>query len=495
MKQHNRRFPLKTKKRKKTLAGLLILTLLWAAGCGANNALPSGVDAGAEDIVSEAAGIAASTAEPEVDAEKAEEITREMVASIWDMPGEKTLTVSQCWDFYYLEEAAEKFKELHPEVTVKVTKYANDYEAYMEQINSALMAGTADDLLDGFGLGYQNETAVKQLADFYPVMRKDPEFNDEDYYMNVFEALSYKGGLYTFPLCFSYELMGVNNRVSDALVRKYMEYASVSAFDLLEIYKGAPGGQDMYMHDSFDMLTALGQVMGSFIDTENKTCDFNNPRFINLITDAKAATEPDKMMGYTYMSNVYDPQKEAEQSAKYLFQNAGPSLYQYLLPFESELCFSNVVPVTNDQGEMLMSPLKNFCINGRSENKELAWEFIKFMMMPESNTNANGSAYIPDIPVYRPLFRFKIEKELPGWIGTFERDYGWIVTRDKDEVLEEVTAHLDTLNQWPMAVHTFLFYEIMAESIEQFNKGDITAEQCAAELQDKVSKALTEANE
>lgn len=481
-------------KRFMLLGVALLLALVMAAGCGANSGgdtQTQGQNTGSE-ASSGNSGNTAEAAETPVATTEPTASSLETSGDTGDTSGEKTLSVSVCWDFYYIEEAAEKFKLTHPGVTINITKFDNDYTKYISQISTALMAGSADDLLDGSGLAFTDPATVKLLADFYPVMRDDPSFNESDYYMNVFKALEYNGGLYTYPTCFGYELNVVNTLVSDKLTENYAKYTSVNPFDLLDLRSSVPEGSGYYYSDSFDVMVAVMRVMDAFVDYDKKTCDFNNPRFINFLTQAKAATEPGKMLGYTYGSNVYAPEAEAEQSQKYLYLGISSSVYQYLFEYENGPVFTNPIPVTNERGEMSISPLKNFCISAKSLNQALAWEFIKSMSALESNDYESGYVFIPDIPVYKPLFQYKMENELPGWVDYFKTECGWRLSGQEDTQIAEAIAKMDAFASLPVSYTQSAYYGIISDTLEQFHNGNLSAEQCAQEIQNKISLALME---
>lgn len=465
-----------------TVVLMVVLSLILVlSGCSGQTDVPENVDE-SENVNMTDSNDAPTDTSAEVQA-NSDAVTTET-------EGKKSLSMSLCWDFYYVEEAAEKFKALHPEFDINVTKYSNDYEKYTAQVSTALMAGTADDLLDGYGIDYKDSATVKLLADFYPLMKADPEFNEDDYFVNVFRAMEYQGGLYTFPTSFSYQMVAVNSQAPDELQEKFDQHKFVSAFDLIDIYKTAEAGY--YMHDSFDALIALNDASDSFFNMEKKTCDFNNPRFVSLLNDAKAATEPEKMLGYTYGSNVYPPEEEATRSKKYLYQQFSADVYQYFLEFNEELMFGNPIPYANEEGSLLISPLKNFCINEKSENKELAWEFIKFMAT-EQDTAEDEYVFIPSIPVNKGLFEFKYRLELPSWIGTFENEYGWSVKGSAEEQIEKLIVKMHELNNMPMVSRNFeAFYDVVKESMENFSNGNLTAEQTASEIQNKVYLVLME---
>lgn len=427
---------------------------------------------------------------------KAEQTENEAVDTTIETPVEevkKSLTISLCWDFYYVEEAVENFKKNNPDFEVSLTKYSNDTEKYISQVSTALMAGNADDILDGYGINYRDDATVKLLTDFYPLMQADPAYNEDKYFTNVFKALEYEGGLYTFPSNFSFDMVLINNRISDELTSEFSKLSRLNTFDLIDFYNRAKAenGADYYIHDGFDVLTAFFTVTSSFIDMENKTCDFNNPRFINFLNDAKNATEPGKAFGYTYSSNSYPPEEEAAKSKKYMFQTVSADVYQYLLDFEEDLVFSNPVPFTDEKGDLRISPLKNFCISAQSKNKEIAWEFIKFMASEDVFQSEN--AFIPSLPVYKELLAYKFNTDIPIWTaGYFVDECGWHIKGDVEAQTEKAITKISGFSNMPMFYTASDLYTIIMDPIEQFNNGNLTAEQLASELQNKVSLALME---
>ena len=344
------------------------------------------------------------------------------------------LRVSYCYDFTYVGSAATKFKMLHPGVEIIVTGYSNDYEKYVAQISTALMAGTADDLFEWQEINYKDPATVNLLTDFYPLMSADPEFNDEDYFVNVFKALEYKGGLYAFPASFAYQLIAVNNRVSDKLVSDFVQYDHVTTFDLIDIYKNAGMGPGYYVNNSFDVITAFSTVLDSFVDMESRTCDFNKQRFIDFLNDAKNATEPGKNLGWTYGFYTYVAEEEAENSKKYLLPQFWCDNYPYFLEFEESSRYENPLPFTNEKGELRIEPLKAFCISAQSKNKELAWEFVKFMAgeSEASKTGYGNQVFLPFIPVNKQLFEFACEMSIKNTADGYLEEIGWHVKGDLD---------------------------------------------------------------
>ena len=466
------------------IAASMVLTLT-LSGCGQNDPQTDALFGSAQTEQTEQSDATEPTGQADATAQASTD--------------KNVLRVSYCYDFTYVDSAAVKYKMRHPGVEIIVTGYSNNYQKYVSQVSTALMAGTADDIFEVHGVNYKDPATVSLLSDFYPLMNADPDFNEGDHFTNVYKALEYKGGLYTFPASFAYQMMAVNNRVSDKLVSDFARYDHVTMFDLINIYKNAGMGPGYYVNNSFDVITAFLRVMDSFVDMESRTCDFNNQRFIDFLNDVKNATEPEKKLGWSYGVYTYIAEEEAEKSKKYLLPQFSDSDYLYFLAFEESSRFENPLPLTNEKGELIIEPLKSFCISEQSENKELAWDFIKFMV-DESDASKTGNGdqmFLPSTPVNKQLFELgrrmdlKIDAAANGYLGQL----GWHVKGDVDVQIQDTIEKARELNNMPMydgSAMSIMLYNIITEPLEQFNNGTMTAEQVAAEFQNKISLLLKE---
>lgn len=388
------------------------------------------------------------------------------------------------------KEYAVKYMELHPGVTI------NAEITTMERNHTAIMAGNGPDIFDGiYGLPYgdlRDDSVIKLLTDFYPIMKADSEFNEDDYYMNVFKAMSNKNGLYILPIQFSNILISVNKNVSNELTQKFSEYESVSIYDLLELRKAYPEAQDYYLYKNFNIREPILMEFSSFVNLNNRTCDFNNQKFIKLIADSKAAAVEDDL--YTGTSgSIYSPLEEAKYGKKYLFQDTGDNTYQYIVTCWEQSIFSKATPLANSFGETAIQPYIAYCLSANSKNKELAWDFLKFMLSVEAHDDETALEVLYYTPVSKSLVRYKMELEMPKYFGYFDRHFNWKIDSREAEVqiqnaIEwfESVCNMPKFNSWSDSEIKY------GDLLERFNFGQITAEQFASELQNKVSLILME---
>jgi len=199
-------------------------------------------------------------------------------------------------------------------------------------------------------------------------------------------------------------------------------------------------------------------------------------------------------------SSFPDYDLEAMNQNDNYFMNFFPVMYQFMIPFEEELPFSGHVPVTNDQGQLLIhtNDYLSFVLNGNasSETQELAWDFMKFVQDP-ANAEKNPNIFPIMVPVYRPMMQFHLERQVASQFGYYQEIYNRQSTLSIEDAVDNVFGILDQISKMPMSCQ-YVYYstvevaEIIHDIITQFHEGMLTAEQTAAELQNQISLAFEE---
>ena len=142
------------------------------------------------------------------------------------------ISISTYFEDAYLEEAAKKFMESHPDVQIEINTFSNPtdnvevagggsmseldddpnttFEKYLTQLNVEFMGGNAEDMLCLYGMPIYKYVDSGYLMDMTEFLKSDESMNDTDYYMNIVEAMKYKDGIYNMPLGYSMQLATVN---------------------------------------------------------------------------------------------------------------------------------------------------------------------------------------------------------------------------------------------------------------------------------------------
>ena len=418
-----------------------------------------------------------------------------------------TLTISTFWNDSRLNAEIEKFKEIHKNVEIIVDVYeadfmTMDFEKYATQVSVGLMSGTAGDIIMPMWIipnfNFMNYIDNGLLVDFYTLMENDPNFDPDDYLMNVFKAKEYKGGLYEFPIGFEYKHIAANSHFSEELVYMLNEVDSVTYDDLFEIYKNLDNAEGFYFARSFNITAAILENLYKFIDFENKTCKFDTAEFVQFITDALAFTNPDEVenTGMGSSSNMIPADEILENSKSYLFQLFTDSNYHYFLDYEWNNPFPNLKPLADSDGRLSITPSQLYAIPASSQNQELAWEFIKFL----TSEDADVINYLSSFPVRKDLFIDFADHVINHYmILAHTRNIKGIPlpSADKDEPERlAALAYFEELSTKPKYTlrMTKEIADIIKDEMNMFRNSVITAEQAGENLQQKISLILMESN-
>ena len=141
-------------------------------------------------------------------------------------------------------------------------------------------------------------------------------------------------------------------------------------------------------------------------------------------------------------------------------------------------------------GELIIRPLDSYLISEASENKELAFELLRFITTPEANED--------NLVTWVPVNRGMLSSSLPPIIVQsidFARANDEI-EGDTDDIANNLVATLERYNDTPLAGINFADNErlrnVISEVLTNFQGGTLSAEQTASELQNKISLFLME---
>ncbi len=339
----------------------------------------------------------------------------------------------------------------------------------------------------------------------------------DDILENVLQAFEYKGGLYGISAGFTLSDLLIAN--SDVISRDYSFWNYDEFFSFAE---NMPEGMCLsprnsyfaYREGVFQELCAGGY--GNWVDYDNYICDFNNEEFIHLLNfcntveinepfDWESMSQDEvgimdmeddisvlnkKSLFGKYADNIGDCQDfvyKADQNGLYLNDN-----YTYLIKPSDDRTGS--ISIAND---MCFSIISNTdCPDG-------AWDFMNYVLSPNFQNNylqlswcftTNKKSYEHKVNNALDELRTEVRINLdPMKSNNFlpeTEGIDWInkpITDEDAEYIKEFMSHFNKLSDSDSDAQ-----EIIREECNKFMNGEMSAEECAERIQNRVSLYLSE---
>ena len=508
---------------------LLLLTALSLAACSAGTAQGSSRQAGSAESAREEG----FTLEGEVNGE---------------------INIS-CYDFTYeslLNEAAEKFESKYPGTTVNVNLFSTPPEIKtMEKdgMKMAIITTEADpqaesdyifksgnDIMSGQGadiyaidvLPYYKYVQGGYLEDLSKYMDADTEFNTSDYKSNILNAVKYEGGQYIMPLSYSFSILTYDPEILETAAEDIFNgKEAMSLAQVLELTTGFADEYNAAREEPVKLInygkenlfsTLFKNNYKSFVDIENKRCDFNSGSFTDLLNMVTAYADngyiSDSVFGMMKkgggeagsgapeMPDFEDVQMRLStaymlglQGNQSLFNmlNKDAEVTRMFMSSSSASAENHEIGAlsANDFGDVEADVFNMFGMNSNSKNKRTAWEFIKFLLSDEMQSSLN----IISLPVNNNAraenMKLEVVEEL--FVPVEEREAKEL-TPEQQAILDEYAGYIEDYSNQINAV-TLTDSKIMSIVMEETNlffTGEKSAEEAASSIQSKVSLYLNE---
>jgi multiple sugar transport system substrate-binding protein len=382
-------------------------------------------------------------------------------------------------DSGFLSYAARKYEEMNEGVTVVINEYmaattvtAEDgtvhgsfdpegIPKYAQTINTALMSGRAEDIIDVSVLSWVSLADGGYLLD----LEEGLALGYEDYYRSITNAYSYMDAQYAVPLCFSF----TGYRLGEALAEEDIP-VMLTLDDLVQLSEKYPypvysinedGQYAVFLAEMF-----FGMDIFKYIDLNAKEAHLDDGKFQTLLEKVKLIAD--------------NAEKAQREETKILHEVA---IFSAALNQRGIEDYTGVFILTNDDGLGLFRPGGAIpAVNANSENKELALDFIRFMLSEEIQSS-------PEL-LYNPVNR-KASAEFASQVLAkteaaegipegFDLEANLVMFNNLAESLGVVSYSDSTLREFVRDELALYFY------------GEVTAEQAAANLQTTLNTYLKE---
>ena len=235
------------------------------------------------------------------------------------------------------------------EVKVDFITYMQDEEEdHFNRIFGMLAAGVGPDIMTipSFRLWplIQNDL----LADINTII------NRSDFYENVLDSYEINGKLYTIPMSFGFNFIGINSKVPQSFIDRFAEFEQISLMDIANIYYDLiteyPEFAEYSIGRSLWPGSAIRLELGQNIDFNARTVSFNHLH--DFITNITRIFEHNEWIDIPHVFPQTD-ETVALMAEHYIFSSE-TDLVEAMFPF-NQAHFLHYIPLSDMQGNLVES--------------------------------------------------------------------------------------------------------------------------------------------
>lgn len=325
------------------------------------------------------------------------------------MEGE--ITVSCYYEAEFLSMAAKQFMKTYPDVKISINSYQgaggeDDVENYLTYLNTKIMTGKAEDILFTSYLPVLKYSEMGVFEDLSPYVSSMPEFNEQNYFMNVLlSAREESGELYILPYMAMFETIGfsrtllsghadIENELSNEHSHRFSRAMDIAK----RLVEGTDKPNAFPTHESEESFAdfMIRDSLRKFVDVDRKEVNIDSPEYIGLLKSIKDMSEKGYFDSHL---DFYNVEYYFGAIVDYNIQAAFYSLHE---GSDEVYC----MPIADSEGKVSTSANPCVALNSASHNKELAWEFIRYLLSEEVQCYAS----IPGAAVNRKGFEAAVER-------------------------------------------------------------------------------------
>ncbi len=400
----------------------------------------------------------------------------------------KMITVANCFDTKIIND----FNNSQTDYRIRISDYSSDDNS---QLNLDIISGNAPDIICNLEYSdYLNYCNKGLFTDLYQFMNNDSELNIDAVMPNVVTALESADGKLN-ALCTSFD---VSTMVSKT---KFCNKENWTFDDMINLYDNAPESM-IHLYDGIsksDMFHTMFYSMNELIDYDNATCDFNNQRFLQMLEFCNRFVDnvdmPDKMTDYEAFSNYYEDKYRWFANDQILVETlnfydlSSYNLVKYIQGGGEDLTIVGY-PSDNGKGGRI-TPQSLISINEKCENKQGAWEFLKFCVLKSNEIKDNEGEYsnISGIPVLTASFDKAMDVEMQSKHSANGEKYP-SYTKEESNM---ISSYIKSCN----SIGTVLDNDVVVICDEEaglYFADEQSAEDTVEHIQNRVSVLISERN-
>lgn len=372
----------------------------------------------------------------------------------------------------WLKEQISEFNQTNEKyyVTVEARDGETEEEDFMAQTSVQLATGKGADIIYGDALGDSVYSLIQKgvFENLKPYMEASG-IKEENYFKAAFDCLRVENEVYGVLVS-----VGAYGETLDGNVFESGEEPDAEGIlnALLSYEEKAIYRKGFYSEDIVRSFLQGSESLWGMIDWESHTCDFDESLFTKLLDVAKR-------YGYDERNN-YPAVAEYRSDGFYSFKSdeqlreEGKSVSGFLF---------------DDGCHGMVSTTSIMMVNANSENKEGAWEFIRFLLSEEVQSALGAS------PASKKAFREQAQKEIEEGAVVEIRDTNGAVTRMKkgdEDLTEEKAAEIEAFLEEarPLPVQIVPILDIICEESQDYFNDVKSAEDVVQVIENRIQVYL-----
>ncbi|SEL63602.1 ABC-type glycerol-3-phosphate transport system, substrate-binding protein [Butyrivibrio sp. ob235] len=408
----------------------------------------------------------------------------------------KSITIGITTSDSYVRQQVNIFNQENREYNIILTDYTENsllgYHSAYGRLLEDMQKGKGPDIL--ILSSYSDMCDLRSKGFLEPIdsyLRNDVEISSNKYIENIAGAIKENGKQFAIMPYFSINTCAASSEflgdeaVSLSNYRNLCNKHNVKIQNVMGTMNFA-GADILYETSGFD-----------FIDIKEKTCDFQNYNFINLISlirEVKRAEDSDIYKPLD--SNCYIENKSM------LLPYVISSFEDYRIIrdgyFKSDIFFNGYPSIGG--GISYIEPGMMLSINSRSEYKEKAYEFIRYFLLDEYQYSIEWG-----FPVYENALDLLMDKSTRAryYIDDSGKrvDTNSTITIGKREfvITPLTTSEASYMKEFICSLNKLQYRDpeivsLISESVKPYYIGDITAEKASSLVQHRIEKYLKDNN-
>jgi len=359
---------------------------------------------------------------------------------------------------------------------------------------SRFAAGTGPDLFlrDGFPLYSFVENSF--LADINPLIEQSPSLSRDDFFSNALEAWEIGGRLYTFPLQFSIDFVGINANAPQAFIDRFAELSVASASDIMSLYTDLideyPEWGDFALIYGLQAHQALAPELNHALDFTGQTINLSNDGMLAFLENLR----------HIFGGNTFDtpfaflPSEEIMtlKEERYVFSlAAGGGVVDALFEFGTP-SFINYVPFADENGRLVDRTVWHEICVSHTADGDLAWTFIEALVnyLPRDRAFRGLGTIIA--PISRQHFN---EIAQAGFQGVLQNHPRLSDIHSADTQTQQAINQLGQYAEMPLTspITDFLMpFLVIEESFARFMESDMSAYDAANQMERDIISWINE---